>query len=348
MGLDRDRLRRASDVAIVAAAVAGGLYWFGRALCASLLPFVVGWVLSSAAHPGAVFLSRHTGMPLRRAQPLSLTLLLVACSAGVWFLLRRVFFDLSAVCAGGGAVLTAFLDRLTAAGDALSARFPFSLGETLRPALGEAAAFLLRAGGAWASALPGFLAAALVAVVAAYGFAGDPEGIRAAAVRYLPPPVIRALGRIRTGVLSVSFGYLRAYLLLLLLTFLLLAAGLSLLSVPYACLVAACVALADFLPVIGVGTVLVPWALFSLAGGDARTGAGLLVLFFTVTVVRQFVEPKLVGHTCGIHPLLSLFSAYAGLKLAGFAGLILAPSAAAVAKGLFVPSDAFEPGDRKG
>jgi len=81
----------------------------------------------------------------------------------------------------------------------------------------------------------------------------------------------------------------------------------------------------DLLPVFGVGTVLLPWSLFSFVGGDVYRGVGLLVLFFVMYVVRQFAEPRILGSTIGVHPLFTLFAVFAGFSLFGIWGMVLFP-----------------------
>lgn len=150
-----------------------------------------------------------------------------------------------------------------------------------------------------------------------------PEGLRDRL-----PPVGRRLRRLGRQ-------YLRACLLLGGLTFLQMFIGLAVLGVPYAFLLAILIAAVDFLPLLGTGTVLIPWAVVSLLLGEVKLGIGLLILYAVSAVLRQVLEPKLIGEGLGLHPLLSLVSMYAGLRLFGVWGMILAPLVAAGIKALF-------------
>ncbi|MBQ9151486.1 MAG: AI-2E family transporter, partial [Clostridia bacterium] len=118
-------------------------------------------------------------------------------------------------------------------------------------------------------------------------------------------------------------------LLLGLLTFCLSFIGLALLRVPYAFILALLLAVVDLLPLLGTGIILIPWALVCLLLGQVKLGIGLLVLYAVATLVRQILEPKLIGDGLGLHPLVSLLSMYAGLRLFGVWGMILAPLVAA-------------------
>ena len=150
-----------------------------------------------------------------------------------------------------------------------------------------------------------------------------PEGLRDRL-----PPIGRRLRRLGKQ-------YLRACLLLGGLTFLQMFIGLAVLGVPYAFLLALLIAAVDFLPLLGTGIILIPWAAVCFLLGQVKLGVGLLVLYGVSSVVRQVLEPKLIGDGLGLHPLLSLISMYAGLRLFGVWGMILAPLAAAGVKSVF-------------
>ena len=96
------------------------------------------------------------------------------------------------------------------------------------------------------------------------------------------------------------------------------------LGVGYAPLWGLLIAFLDFLPVFGTGTVLVPWGIIKLLGGEYAFAAGLLLLYVLTQVIRQVVQPKLVGDSMGLNPLLTLFLLYLGFKMNGIAGMILA------------------------
>ncbi len=128
--------------------------------------------------------------------------------------------------------------------------------------------------------------------------------------------------------LQVSLGgWLRAQVMLAFATFLILTAGLLLLRIPYAPIWAAGIALLDAFPLLGTGIILVPWALIQLLQGSTFTGIGLLITFAAASLTRSLLEPKLVGKQLGLDPLLTLFALYAGYRLWGFFGMLMAPIA---------------------
>ncbi len=119
--------------------------------------------------------------------------------------------------------------------------------------------------------------------------------------------------------------YLKAYLTIMLVTFAELYLGFTLLRVEYSLLFAIVTSIVDILPILGVGTVLIPWGIAALLLGNLNLGIGLFILYAVVCLIRQFLEPKIVGDFIGTHPLVALMGVYFGLKLFGFAGMIAAP-----------------------
>lgn len=127
------------------------------------------------------------------------------------------------------------------------------------------------------------------------------------------------------GASSVVFSYIRAYLVLCLVTTVELAAGLTLIGAENPLAAAVIIALIDALPVLGCSAVLIPWAVWCFLRGNMTMGVGLLILLAVVYAVRQFLEPRLIGKVTGVHPAVALLAVYVGWKVAGIAGMIAAP-----------------------
>ncbi len=127
---------------------------------------------------------------------------------------------------------------------------------------------------------------------------------------------------------------LRSYLLIMGITFAEQAIGLTILGVEYSLLIAMAIAVFDILPVVGSGTIMLPWAAFSLVTGDMKRGVGLLILYVIITIIRQIIEPRIVGDHVGLHPLLTLMCMFVGLRIFGGVGLLGLPILCAVLVGL--------------
>ena len=122
-----------------------------------------------------------------------------------------------------------------------------------------------------------------------------------------------------------------AYGLIMLITFCENFLGLTILNLigvmknSYVFVIAICIAVFDILPVAGSGGILIPWSLIALVSGNVGQCVGLLILYAVITVIRQYIEPKIVGDSLGVNPLVTLAGLYFGLKLFGFMGMFIVP-----------------------
>jgi sporulation integral membrane protein YtvI len=141
----------------------------------------------------------------------------------------------------------------------------------------------------------------------------------------LPEKIKSRVTNIKENVISLVWKYLKSYFFIMLITFTVMALGLFILRVDNLLLISLIIAALDILPVIGVGTVLIPWSLFSFFRADLFRGVGLLILFMVNAIIRQLAEPKILGKNLNLRPLLTLVFIYVGYSLFGFAGIILLP-----------------------
>ena len=121
---------------------------------------------------------------------------------------------------------------------------------------------------------------------------------------------------------------------LMAITYGIVALGLLLLGIPYAFAWAVLVAAVDAIPLLGTGTVLIPWALTKLLQGDPLTAAGMAALYLVAMITRTVLEPKLFGRHLGLDPLVMLVFLYFGYRLWGFLGIVISPLLAATTKAL--------------
>jgi sporulation integral membrane protein YtvI len=169
------------------------------------------------------------------------------------------------------------------------------------------------------------------ALISGYMISARLPGIRAWFRKKLtlqrPQKILEGLCRIKTALL----GWLKAQLKLMGITWAILTLGLVLLRIPYAPVWAAAVALVDAFPILGTGTILLPWALVSFLQADTARAVGLLGTYALISLTRSVLEPKLLGSQMGLDPLVTLISLYSGYRLWGFGGMILAPVLAVAA-----------------
>lgn len=120
---------------------------------------------------------------------------------------------------------------------------------------------------------------------------------------------------------NVLFVVIRSYIIIMSITFVELSIGLSIIGIDYAILIALCIAIFDILPVLGTGGVMIPWTVISIVLGNFWLALKLFILYVIITIVRNIIEPKIVGSQLGLHPIVTLSSMFAGLQVLGGLGL---------------------------
>ena len=170
----------------------------------------------------------------------------------------------------------------------------------------------------------------VLTVIASYFFVVDYYTIVNFLAKQLPESAGRKMVIVRDYIINVLLSFGKAYFILMSITFVEVSIGLLILRRPNAIPIALLVAAMDILPILGTGTVILPWAAYSFIVGDFFTGIGLLIMYAVVTVVRQTLEPRVVGKQIGLYPLLTLICMFIGARYFGFWGLLGFPVVLAV------------------
>lgn len=182
-----------------------------------------------------------------------------------------------------------------------------------------------------AKLIPSILIAVVITLVASCFMTSDYEEITGFIKRQFPQHKRKDLSRAKVLLKSTLSKMAKAYALIMTVTFTEMFIGLSVLkllgiySSSYAVIIAIVTAIVDIIPVLGTGTILIPWTLYSLIVGDFGLAIGLAVIYAVITVIRQIVEPKLVAGQLGLSPVVTITSLYLGLKIFGVLGMIIAP-----------------------
>ena len=153
----------------------------------------------------------------------------------------------------------------------------------------------------------------------------DYERICRFLIMQLPEKMLDTFDETKNVISSTAKELFKSYFLLTFITFLQLLIGFLIIGIDYSLLLAAIISIIDLLPILGTGTVLLPWAAVCFLLGDTVTAVGLIVLYAVITVFRQIIQPKVIGSGAGLSPLVSLISIFAGLKFMGFMGIIIFP-----------------------
>ncbi|MDD3169520.1 MAG: AI-2E family transporter, partial [Eubacteriales bacterium] len=127
--------------------------------------------------------------------------------------------------------------------------------------------------------------------------------------------------QIKQYLVETLFVVIRSYGLIMSITFVEMSIGLSVIGIPNAVLVALLISVFDILPVLGTGGIMIPWTIITLFQGNYQTGLSLLFVYLVITVVRNILEPKIVGKQLGLHPVVTLMCIFVGANLFGVIGL---------------------------
>ena len=316
-----------------------GVWLSLRFLLPLAFPFLLGSLLALAAEPAVRFFSRRSHMPRPLSAGIGVTmtfvclaiLVLLVCAFIVRELgvLAGVLPNLEDTALSGLSLLQTWLLELAAyAPDSIQPLLEqnvtglFSGGTAL---LDQAVRYVLSLAKTILTHVPDSALSLGTAVISGYMISAKLPGIRDWVRRHFPKeklrPILDALKRIKAAV----GGWLLAQLKLAGVTLAILLLGFFILRIPYAPLWALGVSFVDAFPVLGVGTVLLPWAVISFLQNDAARALGLLGIYTVITLTRSVLEPKLVGRQLGLDPLVTLMALYAGYKLWGIGGMILAP-----------------------
>ena len=342
------RRKQLRNLALLGAAGAAALW-----LLPLTLPVVLGVVLAMLLEPWVVRLQKKTGMGRTAAAGIAVTGGLLVLAGALWLLGRLLVHEaagLSGELPGmlravdrWGTALTGLLENLAeklpdGAGDALLAwgQELMSAGGTLAQKLYEAVFGLVTR---LLGALPDSLFFLMTMILSCYFAAGELPKLREKALLLLPKEAGDWCRRVSRGLHQALGGWFRAQAKLMGVTFLVLSVGFLLLGVDSPILLALGVSFLDALPVFGTGTILIPWAAVSMLTGDMGMGLGLLGLYGAAALLRNVLEPKVLGADLGLSPLVTLAAIYAGWRLMGIWGMIGFPLAAMVLTQVLVKSE---------
>lgn len=314
------------------------LVFAGPALVRFFFPVIVGWVIAQIANPLVHFLESHLHI-VRKHSSFGIIfgaifLIVLACYYAVVFLWREsgrliarlpVYYQalvqgLEKIAENLGGVSSKMPPDTRERIAALTEHFTTYLGQIISSLGGGT----VEAAGNAARNIPSLLVSFLFMLLFAYFFIAQRERIHRIAANVVPESTRKQLSMIVDKMKYAVGGYFRAQFKIMGVVGAILAVGFLVMRIDYAILLAALIALMDFLPMLGTGTALLPWALFCALSDDLPRAAGLLVLYAVTQVTRQLIQPKMVGDSVGIDTLTTLFLLFIGYRLAGLLGMIIA------------------------
>lgn len=173
--------------------------------------------------------------------------------------------------------------------------------------------------------MPGIFILMVIATVASYFIIRDRALIRNFLLGALPPSMRFKTRSLVGELFNALIGFLKAYSVLISITTIITLVALRILGIKYVFTIGLLVGLLDIIPILGPGALFIPWVVFHFISGNTAMGISLLTVYLFLSIVRQFLEPKIVGDNIGLHPLATLISLYVGLQLGGITGMIMGP-----------------------
>ena len=196
--------------------------------------------------------------------------------------------------------------------------------------IAEVAGHILEKVAAAAMSVPDVFLFLFAMILSTYYFIKSDGSVIKRVIKLLPKAILGAGYCLRTFFINYAKRYLLSLTVMLIIVFVILTVGLCILRVKYFILLAFVISLIDMLPILGVGTVLVPWGVYSLIVGDVFRGVGLIAVYVLILFTRQLVESRMIGKNIGLSPPLTLMAIYVGYKAFGFTGAIFAPFCAMI------------------
>ncbi len=312
--------------------------YFAPRLLVFFMPFVVGYIISWIANPLVRFFEKRLKIVRKHGSMIIIIgvlalVILLFYFAGLKLTEEVVNFinsfpefyqNLSEEFKTIGDNLKVFLEKLP--GDVENTLFDVTANlstyiSSLVQAIGEPT---FEAAGNFAKNVPGTLIGIIMSILSAYFFTADRDKIHALINAHMPESIQKNVITVLKDLKHVVGGYFKAQLKIMAVVYVIVIIGLMILKVDYFLLVGFIIAFLDMLPFFGTGTVLGPWAIIKILSGDYRMAIALIILYVITQVVRQVIQPKLVGDSIGMNPLATLIFMFIGFRLSGVIGMIVA------------------------
>ena len=302
------------------------------------MPFVIGWIIAAIASPLVNWLEKRLKIVKKLGSALIVILVLAAIVLVLYFGISRLAAEISDLTRNFPDMYAQLETGLRQIGDTLSGifeRLPSgiqngwntvvrNLDQYMGNLVSNMSEPTVMAAGNIAKSVPYYLISFIVAVLSAYFFIVEREEVLAWMKRVSPESVQKRMTLVMDNLRYAVGGYFKAQFKIMGIVFLILLVGLGILGTGYFVLVAFLIAFLDFLPFFGTGTAMIPWAVYEFFMGDYKMTVALVVIYVITQAVHQLLQPKLVGDSVGLNPLVTLFLLYIGYRMGGILWMILA------------------------
>lgn len=320
--------------------IIGLIYLFFKYALMWLMPFVIGFILASAANPIVTRITDKVRINRKLCAFLVILLEYLLIGAFFWIVIAKVissaqsvFTDLPVIFDNDivpmwDKIYGSFIDTIQDwPPEVMQHVSSFTSGafESLRELISGVSEHFLSFLADSTAQIPFLFLSVIFTVLASFFISMDYEKIKTFVKKILPHKVSDVISDTKLQLGRTLLNYAKAYGIIMLITFVELLIGLAILGVDNILGISAIIAVFDILPVLGTGGILIPWSLFQLITGNYFMGIGLLVLYLITVIVRNFIEPKIIGMHLGLHPLVTLIAIYVGYQILGVLGMIILP-----------------------
>ncbi|HHW56201.1 MAG TPA: sporulation integral membrane protein YtvI [Clostridia bacterium] len=300
-----------------------------------LMPFVLALLLAIIIDPGVNFLEKKLKIPRSLASFILLLMLIGVIGSLIAILINQLIYELSSFAEIStnyanviNETISNLVDKIRTYYITLPSNITSFIESNMQSILNYIS-LLVKNLTTWllnfTTKLPNFFFETLITLVATFFISKDKQLILDFIKRQIPSHWTQHAKNIQVDFLKTFFRYLRAMAIIMFITFLQLSLGFAMIGFDYPFLLGLLVTALDALPILGLGAVMIPWAIYNIIMKNYMVGIYLLILYTLVVVVRQIIEPKIVGESIGLHPLVVLLSIFIGAKLFGTLGLVIGP-----------------------
>ena len=333
------KLPRFASAAIYTALGLAAAFLAARYLLPWLSPFIAAFVIAALMESPVKFLSSHLRIPRAAASGMCTAVMLSLAVALISLLLGKAAAELSSLSSPEIiSQISGAIGRFNLSVRDLAENMPGELREyvlalldslpaEIASLMGSLSGKLLSMVSSLAGSTPEVLLYAFTCGIGIYFISSEYTAIMRFFKLQIPGRYRDRAELVRADVLRSIAMWLRAQFIMMLITFCELVIALSLMRVKFSIMLAMGVSIIDAMPILGTGTVLLPWALFEMVTGDFDMAIGLALTYGVVTLVRNIIQAKLVGNQLGLHPVVTLAAIYVGFSAMGFLGMILFPIA---------------------
>jgi sporulation integral membrane protein YtvI len=346
MEIIRTKLKQYPELSALLIFILGGIAvtYFTNHFFVALSPFIIAYVVARLLHPIMVKIRRIIKIPNILNALLCMIAFIVVAGGIMWmvgsYLLDGVTYIIDLLSAGE--TIDKIVSNVQYIGTKIDDFAKFInvdmsvddmydvVGDFAKNAISVLSNFSINL----AMQVPTLIMSFVIGCVAAFYMLTDYDNIAHAIMKQLSPTIQRFVNVFHAQALSSFIKMIMSYVLISAICFCELLIGFVILNIEDASFIALLIAILDVLPVVGSGAILIPWGIVCCLTGRPICGVGLLILYAIIMIIRQIIEPRIVGSQIGLHPLVTVASLYLGLKFMGGLGLIMGPLYVIVCKKL--------------